>query len=362
MKQESRGPHEAMLYRKAEEDSCDCFLCSHRCHIKPGKRGVCRVRENRAGTLYTLVYGKLIAAHVDPIEKKPLYHFLPGTSSFSIATVGCNFQCDFCQNWQISQAAHSTVSGVERLRAALSTAERAARESEIAGEFTTPEEVVATAKSHRCPSISYTYTEPTIYFEYAADCARLAKAEGIRNVFVTNGYQTPETIEKMAGLIDAANVDLKAFNDKFYRERCKARLEPVCRAIRLMHEAGIHVEVTTLLIPEFNDDEGELRRLAEFLAGVSVDIPWHVSRYHPDYQFDRAPVTPSETIFHALAMGRKAGLKYLYAGNIAGDDFENTRCPNCKALLIRRAGFSAQAVGLSGSKCKQCGIPLPIVI
>ncbi len=340
MSQETRGPHEATLYKKAPQDFCDCFLCSHRCHIKPGGRGVCRVRENRAGTLYTLVYGKLIAAHVDPIEKKPLYHFLPGTSSFSIATIGCNFQCDFCQNWEISQAA---------------------REDEIRGEFTTPAEVVAAAKSRGCPSISYTYTEPTIYFEYAADCARLAKAEGLRNVFVTNGYQTPETIEQMAGLIDAANVDLKAFNDTFYRERCKARLEPVRQAIRLMHEAGIHVEVTTLLIPEFNDDEGELRRLAEFLASVSADIPWHVSRYHPDYQFDRAPVTPEKTILHALAMGRKAGLKYLYAGNIAGGDFENTHCPNCKALLIRRAGFSAHAVGLSGSSCKQCGAPLPIV-
>jgi pyruvate formate lyase activating enzyme len=277
---------------------------------------------------------------VDPIEKKPLYHFLPGTSSFSIATVGCNFQCDFCQNWQISQAA---------------------RESEIAGEFTAPKEIVAAAKSRRCPSISYTYTEPTIYFEYAADCARLAKTEGLRNVFVTNGYQTPETIEKMTGLIDAANVDLKAFNDTFYRERCKARLEPVRQAIRLMHEAGIHVEVTTLLIPEFNDDEEELRRLAEFLAGLSADLPWHVSRYHPDYQFDRAPVTPESTILHALDMGRKAGLKYVYAGNIAAGELDNTHCPNCQALLIRRVGFSATAVGLRGSNCKQCGSAVPIV-
>jgi pyruvate formate lyase activating enzyme len=329
-----------MLYKKAEEDSCDCFLCSHRCHIKPGGRGVCRVRENREGTLYTLVYGKLIAAHVDPIEKKPLFHFMPGTASFSIATMGCNFQCDFCQNWQISQGA---------------------RESEIAGEYTEPAEIVAAAKTRGCPSISYTYTEPTIYFEYAYDCARLAQAEGIRNVFVTNGYQTPETIEKMAGLIDAANVDLKAFNDAFYRERCKARLEPVCQAIRLMHQAGIHVEVTTLLIPEFNDGEGELQQLAEFLAGISRDIPWHVSRYHPDFRFDRAPVTPEETILHALSLGEKAGLRYLYAGNIRGNDYENTRCPHCGAVVIQRAGFAARKVGLSGSNCKQCGQALPVV-
>jgi len=341
MIQESRAPHEAMLYKKAKEDFCDCFLCSHRCHIKPGGRGVCRVRENREGTLYSLVYGKLIAAHVDPIEKKPLYHFMPGTTSFSIATMGCNFQCDFCQNWQISQGA---------------------RENEIAGDYTEPAKILAAAKSHGCPSISYTYTEPTIYFEYAYDCARLAKAAGIRNVFVTNGYQTPETIEKMAGLIDAANVDLKAFNDAFYRERCKARLEPVCQAIRLMHQAGIHVEVTTLLIPGFNDDAGELQQLAEFLAGVSPDIPWHVSRYHPDFRFDRAPVTPEETILQALSMGAKAGLRYLYAGNVRGSNFEDTRCPHCSAVVIQRAGFTARTVGLSGSKCKQCGQALPIIL
>jgi pyruvate formate lyase activating enzyme len=206
--------------------------CAHRCHIAAGKRGVCRVRENNDGTLISLVYGMLIAAHVDPIEKKPLYHFYPGSRSFSIATAGSNFQCYLCQNWQISQAA---------------------RGGEIAGDFTPPPDVVAAARAQKCDSISYTYTEPTIYFEYAYDCARLAKAAGLRNVFVTNGYQTPETIEIMAGLIDAANVDLKAFSDAFYRERCKARLQPVCDAIRLMHQAGIHVEVTTLIIPGKND-------------------------------------------------------------------------------------------------------------
>ena len=336
-----RKLHEAMLYKKGEEASCDCFLCAHRCHIKPGKRGVCRVRENREGTLYSLVYGMLIAAHVDPIEKKPLYHFLPGSRSFSIATIGCNFRCDFCQNWQISQAA---------------------REEEIAGEYTAPEEVVRTAKSHRCPSISYTYTEPTIYFEYAHDCARLAKAEGIRNNFVTNGYQTPETIEKMAGLIDAANVDLKAFNDAFYRERCKARLNPVCEAIRLMHKAGIHVEVTTLLIPGYNDDPVELKQLAEFLASVSVDMPWHVSRYHPDYKFDHAPVTPAEIIFRALEVGKQAGLRYIYAGNLPAEDYENTHCPGCGTTVIERVGFSARLVGLEGAKCKKCGTILPLIL
>jgi len=334
-----RAPHEAMLYRKAERGFCDCFLCAHRCHVAPGRRGICRVRQNRDGTLYSLVYGMAIAAHVDPIEKKPLYHFLPGSQSFSIATVGCNFRCDYCQNWNISQAAGAT----------------------IPGDYTPPEEVVAAAVRHRCRSISYTYTEPTVFFEYACDCASLAKEKGLRNNFVTNGYQTPETIERMAGLIDAANVDLKAFNDSFYRERCGARLEPVKEAIRLMHGAGIHVEVTTLLIPGFNDDPGEVKQLVEFLAGISPDIPWHVSRYHPDYKFDRAGVTPAKAIFDALEIGKAAGLRYLYAGNLPAGEYENTRCPHCGKTLIRRTGFQAEVIGLDGARCGGCGREIAVI-
>ena len=340
MGQLTRAPHEAMLYHKAEDGAVDCVLCAHRCHIRPGKRGVCRVRENRDGMLVSLVYGMLITAHVDPIEKKPLYHFLPGTESFSIATAGCNFQCDFCQNWQISQAA---------------------RAEEIPGQYAAPEEIVAAALRAECPSISYTYTEPTIYFEYARDCAQLARRKGLRNVFVTNGYMTAETVEQMAGLIDAANVDLKAFTDEFYRDRCKGKLAPVCETIRRMREAGIHLEVTTLLIPGFNDDEAQLRALAGFLAGVGRDIPWHISRYHPDYRFDQAPPTPVSTIARAIEIGREAGLRYLYAGNVAGSSCEDTRCPECNATVIERAGFIARVIGLAGGVCKQCGARLPIV-
>ncbi len=335
-----RAPHEAMLYHKAEGGAVDCFLCAHRCHVLPGKRGLCRVRENRDGTLYSLVYGLIIAAHVDPIEKKPLYHFLPGTESFSIATVGCNFQCDFCQNWQISQAA---------------------RAEELPGQYAEPKEIVAAAQRAECPSISYTYTEPTIYFEYAHDCARLAKEKGLRNIFVTNGYMTGETVEKMTGLIDAANVDLKAFTETFYHERCKGKLAPVCETIRRMREARIHLEVTTLLIPGFNDDEAQLREMAEFLAGVGRDIPWHVSRYHPDYQFDQAPATPVSSIARAIEIGRTAGLRYVYAGNVPGSACEDTHCPNCNAMLIEREGFIARVVGLAGGVCRKCGVALPIV-
>ncbi len=333
--------HEAMLYEKTADGGCNCFLCAHRCrNIRPGKRGICRVRENRDGALASLVYGKVVVAHADPVEKKPLYHFMPGTQSLSIATAGCNFRCDFCQNWQISQS----------------------DSGDIPGQYTAPEDIVATARRRNCPSISYTYTEPTVFFEYAFDCARLAQGEGIRNCFVTNGYQTPETIEKMAGLIDAANVDLKAFTDEFYRERCKARLEPVCEAIRLMHEYGIHVEVTTLLIPGFNDSEDELKALTEFVAGVSPDLPWHVSRYHPNYKFDQAPPTPAQALFHALALGKQAGLKYVYAGNMPAGEYENTHCPSCGATVIARVGFSARTDGLKGTACAACGTELAIVV
>ena len=333
--------HEAMLYEKAADGTCNCFLCAHRCTgIKPGKRGICRVRENRDGTLVSLVYGKVIARHVDPIEKKPLYHFLPGTASLSIATTGCNFQCDFCQNWQISQVAGGR----------------------IPGDDMSPEDIVAVAKQNDCPSISYTYTEPTIFFEFAHDCAKLAQAEGIRNCFVTNGYQSAETVEAMAGLIDAANVDLKAFSDGFYRQRCKAQLQPVLETIQRMHDAGIPIEVTTLLIPGYNDDEDDLKQLTEFLAAVSADIPWHVSRYHPNYRFDMAPPTPGETIFHALEIAKRAGLRYLYAGNLPAGEYENTRCPSCGATVIERVGFSSRKVGLDGSRCASCSAELPIVI
>jgi pyruvate formate lyase activating enzyme len=239
---------EAMLYRAADENVVNCFLCSHRCRIADGKRGFCRVRENRAGTLYSLVYGRIVAQHMDPIEKKPLYHFLPGTHSWSIATPGCNFRCPFCQNWQISQV-------------------DAAPAFESLG-YVDPDDVVREAVNGGATSISYTYTEPTIFMEYALDCARLAQRHGLKNVFVTNGFQSPEAVEAMAGLIDAANVDLKAFTDSFYRSQCQGRLQPVLDSITNMHKAGIHVEVTTLLIPGLNDAAQELQGAASFLAGV----------------------------------------------------------------------------------------------
>ncbi|MFZ1947661.1 MAG: AmmeMemoRadiSam system radical SAM enzyme [bacterium] len=339
---------QAMLW-EARDGVVACRLCAHRCKISDGKRGLCDVRLNSGGALQSLVYGKLISSAVDPIEKKPLYNFLPGTRSYSIATAGCNFRCDFCQNWQISQAVRDGAG--------------------IPGEDWTPEQVVAEAGSSGCASISYTYTEPTIFFEFAYDTALVAAREGLRNVFVTNGYQTPETVEKMAGVIDAANVDLKSFSDEFYKRLCGARLAPVLEAIRLMHEKGIFLEITTLVIPGENDRPEELGQIAEFIAGVSPEIPWHVSRYHPDYRHRGSSWTSSEGVIRAAEIGLASGLKYVYAGNLPAGRFENTYCPACGAELIARSGFSSWKTGLAraagatgGACCGTCGARVNVVL
>jgi pyruvate formate lyase activating enzyme len=331
---------EAYLW-SATDGAVLCSLCAHRCRIADGERGLCGVRESRGGKLYSLVYGKLISRAIDPIEKKPFYHFLPGTLAYSIATAGCNFFCDFCQNWQISQMTHE--------------------DGTIYGQDASPREIAVDAERRGCRSIAYTYTEPTIFFEFAYDTAKIAQTMGLKNVFVTNGYQTPETIEKMAGVIDAANVDLKAFSDDFYKERCGARLAPVLKAIELMHDKGIFLEVTTLLVPGQNDDKDELARLAEFIASVSSDIPWHVSRFHPQYKQSNGKPTPPETIFSAIEIGKSAGLKYVYAGNLPAGRYENTYCPNCGKIVIERSGFSSRNTGLDGSRCRSCGTDLNIV-
>jgi len=332
---------EAILW-KQKDGKVLCLLCAHRCVIEEGERGLCGVRTNSGGKLYSLVYGKLISRAIDPIEKKPLYHFMPGTMIYSIATVGCNFFCDFCQNWEISQAPHDG--------------------GRIFGEDFTPEEIASDARARGCQSIAYTYTEPTIFFEFAIDTGRLAHEMGLKNVFVTNGYETAESIERMAGVIDAANVDLKAFSDRFYRERCGARLRPVLEAIKRMHEAGIFLEVTTLLIPGENDSVDEVSKIAEFIVSVSPEIPWHVSRFHPHYKQRAKPWTPAETIFKALEIGKTKGLKYVYAGNLPAGEFENTWCPNCGNLVIERFGFASRKVGLKDSTCSRCGTKLNIVI
>jgi pyruvate formate lyase activating enzyme len=332
--------HRADFWKSAEKQDVDCFLCSHRCHILDGKRGVCGVRVNEAGTLYSLVYGRVIAEHVDPIEKKPLYHFLPGTRSYSIATPGCNFRCDFCQNWQISQ-----------LR------EHLERYPEVE-----PNEVVKGALRTDCASIAYTYTEPTIFMEFALDVAKAAKEKGLKNVFVTNGFETPEAIEAMRGLIDAANIDLKSFSDSFYRKVCKGKLQPVLDSIRKMHEAGIHVEVTTLVIPAQNDSDEELEQIASFLGGISRDIPWHISRFHPDYKAADTIPTPVSTLEKAARIGESKGLRFIYVGNVYDTERQNTRCPECGEIVIQRSIMQVQSMRLKDGNCPNCGAELPIIV
>ncbi len=323
---------EAMLYEGLDAGKAHCYLCSHHCMILPGKFGICGVRQNVDGKLYTLIYGDIIASHIDPIEKKPLYHFLPGTTSYSIAAIGCNFKCSFCQNWEISQLSK--------------------RDSNISGSEVKPADIVKDAKLAGSKSISYTYTEPTIFFEYAYDVAKLAKKNGLYNNFVTNGYMSVEALEVIKPYLDSANVDLKGFSEEFYQKFCRAHLEPVLESIRAMKKLGVWVEITTLIIPGQNDSEKELKGIAEFIVSVGKEIPWHISRFHPDYKYLESLPTPVETLKKAKAIGEKAGLRYIYLGNVL--DGNDTYCYNCNQLLIKRIGFDVVHNKITDSKCPEC--------
>lgn len=326
---------EALLYEKLDDLNVYCHLCNHYCKIKDTEFGFCGVRQNRKGKLYTHAYGEVVASHIDPIEKKPLYHFLPGSRTFSVATSGCNFHCGFCQNWEISQVSPGDLANFKNTRLL-------------------PLDIVNNALKHRCKSISYTYTEPTVFFEYLMDTARLAKENVLRNVIVTNGFMTPEAIRMIAPYLDACNVDLKSFNDDFYFNTCRGHLQPVLNSIRVMKELDIWVEITTLIIPNQNDDEKELSDIAEFIADLDVNIPWHISRFHPDYQFMSRKSTPLDTLETAYALGKKAGLKFVYKGNVLGNVTE-TLCPNCGNSLIRRNGFFIDMNRIRNSSCPSCG-------
>ncbi len=329
---------EAMLYKQLGENRVHCFLCSQHCHIDPGKIGKCGVRENRDGRLWSLVYGQLIAQNIDPIEKKPLFHYYPGTESFSVATAGCNFTCRFCQNSDISQ--------------------KPREEGRIFGISVSPESLAERAQKAGCATIAYTYTEPTIFMEYALDIASLAAEKGLANVFVSNGYMTREALEAAAPLLGAANVDLKAFTDNFYKEQCGARLKPVLATLEGMKQKGIWLEVTTLLIPGLNDSESELRELARFLANLGKEIPWHISRFYPTYLMtDRGP-TSVEKVRRAREIGLEEGLHYVYTGNVPGDSGENTYCHSCGVVLIERVGYSIKKRNLEKGACAKCGTVL----
>lgn len=325
---------EALLYETMDENQVRCNLCSHHCVIPEGGVGVCKVRKNEGGTLYSLVYGKTISQHVDPIEKKPLYHYLPGTRSYSIATPGCNFHCRWCQNWDI---VHMTL-----------------REYGVFGREAPPERIVDAAKRSGSGSIAYTYTEPTIFFEYAFDIAKLARQEGLGNVYVTNGYMTPEMLDAFHPFLDAANVDLKSFRERTYHRYVGAGLKPILDNLIKMKEMGVWVEVTTLVVPELNDDPLELRDAAQFIVDeLGPDTPWHISRFFPHQQMTDRPPTPMATLHQAREIGLEEGLHHVYIGNVAEET--NTYCPSCDQLLVRRRGFGIFENHLQGGCCQYCG-------
>ena len=328
---------EAMLYHGFDHGAVQCQLCPHGCAIAPGRRGICGVRRNDGGRLIALTYGRAAAVNVDPIEKKPLFHFLPGTLSLSVGAVGCNLRCRGCQNWELSRAADDLEP--EELQAA-----------ELS-----PQALVEHCARKGYASLSFTYNEPTVFLEYALDTARLARERGIRTVFVTNGYMSEMALREAAGLVDAMNIDLKSFRDEFYRDYCGARLEPVLRTIERAHGCGIWVEVASLVIPGLNDGAAELADSARFLHGLSPELPWHVTAFHPDYHMLDRPHTPAQTLHQAWEIGRQAGLKHVYVGNVIDVEHSATYCPQCGVMLISRRGHSTLQQGLAGGACSACG-------
>ena len=323
------------------DDTLRCIICPRMCVIKPGGRGFCDTKENRDGRLISLTYGQLSALAVDPIEKKPLAHFHPGSLAFSISSVGCSFTCPWCQNWHLS----------------------AAKPGELSTRYVAPGEVVAMARRQRCTSIAYTYNEPLINLDYLEDVARLARKQGVKNVLVTNGYISLPALRRVVDVIDAANVDWKAFNEPFYRRHCGADLKSVLDATVEMKRRGVHIEVTFLIIPETNDGEDEMRKMTRFLvAELGPDTPLHLSRFFPHYKFSHVPPTPVETLVNARRIALEEGVRYVYVGNVPLTDYEHTLCHSCGRPVIERSGYTLTGWHLDdGNNCEYCGEHIPIV-
>jgi len=335
---------EAFLYKKLKDKKVQCQNCAHYCIILPGKRGTCGVKENIDGALYALNYGKAIACHIDPIEKKPFFHFLPGSYSLSIATVGCNFACKNCQNWDISQGFKGA--------------------KEIPGDDLSPEEIVKIALKNKLPSISYTYTEPTIFLEYALDTMKLARKAGLKNNFVSNGFMSPESAKLVIPYLDANNIDLKSFSDEFYKSNCGGRLQPVLDTAKLMKKSGVWVEITTLVIPTLSDSEEMFRSIAKFIKEeLGSETPWHISQFSGaiSWKLQHIPDTSVETLQIAWKIGKETGLKYVYTGNIPGLPSEDTFCPQCGTVCIDRTNYIIHRHDKNG-KCPKCGVDLNLII
>ena len=325
-----------ILAERQPDGAVRCGVCAHRCLVRPGREGICHVRENRDGTLVSTAYGQAVAGALDPIEKKPLFHVEPGSRAWSIATPGCPFHCTFCQNWQISQGPRLGM--------------------DLHPRFTPPEVVVEDALEADADSIAYTYVEPTVFLEYALDVGRLGRAAGLRNLFITDGYATPEAIALLATVIDAANVDLKSFDDAFYRRFCGARLAPVLDSILAMRAAGIFLELTTLVIPDHNDADSNLRAIADWIVrNLGPETPWHVSRFYPAYRMPDVPPTPIASIRRAAEIGREAGLAHVDAGNAPELDGESTHCAGCGDVVIERRGYVVRNLLTPDGACRHCG-------
>lgn len=332
--------HEAWLSKPLDKGVIECKACSHHCKIQPGKTGICGVRYNADGKLYLLVYGRAAAQNIDPMEKKPLFHFYPGSSIFSFGTMGCNFRCLFCQNWDISQF-HKEHTPEEILEAGIPLS---------------PEQIVNYCLENRIPAVAFTYNEPGIFFEYAYDTAKLAKEKGLKTVYVSNGFESREALDKILPYVDAINIDLKGATDDFYIKICGGHIQPVKDNIKYLWEKGMWVEVTTLIVTNQNEDEKGLTEIAEFLASVSVDMPWHISRYFPAWKMTEPPTHPA-ILEKAYQIGKKAGLRYVYVGNIDLENREHTYCPKCGALVIERYGYSVEN-HLKGDRCPKCGVKI----
>jgi pyruvate formate lyase activating enzyme len=324
----------AVLFEKLKDKKVRCKACNHKCVIGEGERGICGVRENKKGELYLLVYGKAVAFHVDPIEKKPLYHFLPGSKAVSLGTVGCNFSCKFCQNWEISQVVKT--------------------QDVDYGQDLEPSEIVDVAVKEDIPIIAYTYNEPGVWIEYAYDIAKESSQKGIKNVFVSGGYESEDSLKLIKPYLDGINIDLKSFSEDFYRKVCGARLKPVLDNIKKIYEFGIWMEITTLVISGKNDSDKELKEIAGFISGVDRNIPWHISGFYPCYKMIDIKSTSLESLVRAYDIGRKY-LNYVYVGNVRDEERSNTYCSKCNELLIKRNGYFTTVENLKDGRCERCG-------
>jgi pyruvate formate lyase activating enzyme len=330
--------HEALYYKKLEHKKIECRLCPRQCVVDDWERGYCGVRENRGGTYYTFVHSQVCSANNDPIEKKPLFHFLPGTNAFSIATAGCNMLCKFCQNWQISQA----------------------RPEQLDNIYLPPSKVVELAKKYGSTSIAYTYSEPVVFYEFMLDISTLARQEGLHPVMISNGYINLEPMQEVCRHLSAVKIDLKAFTERFYKESCASHLQPVLDTLQLLRDTGVWYEIVYLMIPTLNDDLGEIKEMSHWIhETLGPDVPVHFSRFHPQYMLKNLPPTPVETVEEARRVALEAGLNFVYIGNIPGHPGESTYCPQCQKIVVRRVGYRVYEINVTDGSCAFCDHKIP---